>query len=180
MPLSTRSAFTGQAVSPVNCFHKDKFMNSRYRHLANFVFQVGDTNGKDSEHCFHSIPHGQLEHAEQRMGCAFPAQLRDFYQHIGCGFLCQSDVNFVDRIMDPESVADFTLREGRYKLSSYHEFLEEDELVFLELGDDCYLTMASSGDATEIRYYGEVVASDLTEFLGKMEDTANYFVELDG
>ena len=62
----------------------------------------------------------------------FPKLLRDFYLEIGYGFI-GSKVENINRIMDPESVLDFRLKQNDFEfypdIEIYDEFAE-DKLVF--------------------------------------------------
>ncbi|MDQ0882393.1 hypothetical protein QFZ73_003404 [Peribacillus sp. V2I11] len=56
-----------------------------------------------------------LIEAEQRLGFKFPPELREFYLEVGYGFLKGNNENSISRLMDPDIIADITLREGIFE-----------------------------------------------------------------
>ncbi|MDT2046684.1 SMI1/KNR4 family protein, partial [Priestia flexa] len=70
---------------------------------------------KNEKHKFIRLQENELLDAEERLGFELPNELRDFYLEVGYGFIKGRDGNTINRIMDPDTIADITLREGIYE-----------------------------------------------------------------
>ena len=79
---------------------------------------------------FYSLTKDEIKNNESKLGIIFPKLLREFYLEIGYGFI-GSEVGNINRIMDPESVLDFRLRQNDFEIypdiEIYDEF-EEDKM----------------------------------------------------
>lgn len=121
--------------------------------------------------------------AEERLGITFPIELRKFYLEIGYGFIKGSNVNAINRIMDLDTVADITLREGVFEfdpdLDGIYE--EEDKLVFFEVNEGIYLTLnLNTLQQAHVYYFENKIADSLTEFIIKINRDSEYFEDEKG
>ncbi|MBC2582763.1 SMI1/KNR4 family protein [Clostridium sp. DJ247] len=116
------------------------------------------------------------------MGKMFPGELRQFYLQVGYGFLCKQDKNFIDRIMDPSSIADFILGEERYEYDDeYREMIDmEKEMVFFEVSEGSYLSLDLSkkdeNGVCPVLYFQDEVAKSLEDFISKMDEEVDYYI----
>lgn len=81
---------------------------------------------------FYPLTREKIKKSESKLGIMFPKLLIDFYLEIGYGFI-GSKVDNINRIMNPESVLDFRLKQNDFEfypdIEIYDEFAE-DKLVF--------------------------------------------------
>lgn len=62
------------------------------------------------KHRLYPIDEHRIINAQERMLMNFPKDLNDFYKEIGYGFFNRDSDGAINRLMDPESVADIRLR----------------------------------------------------------------------
>lgn len=153
----------------------------RYSFLKEYIFQEGDLNANKYRHSFYPISEREILEAENRIKMKFPAGLKDFYTEIGYGFLCNNDRQGFNRLMDPESVADFRLNEGIYEFNHISELYEsEDHLAFFEVNEGTYLTIdlaqTNYKGTCPIYYFDTKIADSLEEFIKRMDETTDYFM----
>ncbi|MGA8942629.1 MAG: SMI1/KNR4 family protein [Thermoactinomyces sp.] len=135
----------------------------------------------EQKHIFYSLDEREIEEAEKRLNQKFPKELREFYLQIGYGFMCKSGKNmFINRIMDPHSVADLILGENIYEDYYLVDEIAEDPHLFpfFEVGDDSFIFLDLS---KETKYYPVIwelfqVAYSLEQFLRKLDDQENYYL----
>ncbi|MGP1910108.1 SMI1/KNR4 family protein [Metabacillus sp. JX24] len=137
---------------------------------------------KKSDHTFYELQKNDVLKAEERLGIRIPEELKDFYREVGYGFIKKSHRNAINRVMDPDTIADITLREGIYEhdpdLDGIYE--DEDRLVFLEVNEGVYLTLGlDSQEQTPVYYFETLIASSLKEFFMKMDRDPDYYIEMD-
>ena len=118
-------------------------------------------------HVFYRLKDFDIKEAQRKLNYRIPRELEVFYKQIGYGFLCCYDNEFIDRIMDPESVVDLVNRKD--------EYLESYLLPFFEIGDGSYITINIKNN--EIFYFDQVIASSLSDFLDKMDEKADYYID---
>lgn len=130
-------------------------------------------------HQLHSLTKDEIKNSESKLGIIFPKLLREFYLEIGYGFI-GSEVGNINRIMDPESVLDFRLRQNDFEfypdIEIYDEF-EEDKMIFFEANESVLISIGFGSDNSgKIYYYDEEISKNLGEFLEKLlEDDAFYY-----
>lgn len=127
---------------------------------------------------FYHINKETINKIQSELGILFPKELLEFYTHVGYGFIKSEQDNF-NRIMDPQSVRDFRLREDSFAnnpdLDMYDE-CERDSLMFFEICEGTYLSIGFSKKNNGKIYYGKKkIADSLTEFLTKYQEDENYF-----
>lgn len=128
---------------------------------------------------FYSLTKDEIKNSESKLGIIFPKLLRKFYLEIGYGFI-RSEVGNINRIMDPESVLDFRLRQNDFEfypdIEIYDEF-EEDKMIFFEANESALISIGFGSDNSgKIYYYDEEISKNLGEFLEKLlEDDAFYY-----
>ena len=117
---------------------------------------------------FYPVPSGSIEKAEERMGLAFPSELRAFYQQYGYGFLPSGEDN-INRILDPMSAAHLRRREEEFATYPDLDLLapyEKDKLVFFEVNESAlFLIELGDGPRQAVYYYGEQIAPSLEDFI---------------
>lgn len=136
---------------------------------------------KNSHHKFFKLQENELIVAEERLGFAFPNELRNFYLEVGYGFIKGNNVDAINRIMDPDTIADITLREGIYEFDPDLEgiYEEEDKLVFYEVNEGVYLTLdLNTPQQTPVYFFETQIADSLEEFIRKINHDAEYFVDM--
>ena len=131
-------------------------------------------------HQFHPLTKDEIKNSESKLGIIFPKLLRKFYLEIGHGFI-GSEVGNINRIMDPESVLDFRLRQNDFEfypdIEIYDEF-EEDKMIFFEANESALISIGFGSDNSgKIYYYDEEISKNLGEFLEKLleDDTFYYY-----
>ncbi|HDR7785351.1 MULTISPECIES: SMI1/KNR4 family protein [Bacillus] len=136
---------------------------------------------KNSHHKFFKLQENELIVAEKRLGFAFPNELRNFYLEVGYGFIKGNNVDAINRIMDPDTIADITLREGIYEFDPDLEgiYEEEDKLVFYEVNEGVYLTLdLNTPQQTPVYFFETQIADSLEEFIRKINQDTEYFVNM--
>ncbi|HDX9632023.1 TPA: SMI1/KNR4 family protein [Bacillus cereus] len=136
---------------------------------------------KNSHHKFFKLQENELIVAEERLGFAFPNELRSFYLEVGYGFIKGNNVDAINRIMDPDTIADITLREGIYEFDPDLEgiYEEEDKLVFYEINEGVYLTLdLNTPQQTPVYFFETQIADSLEEFIRKINQDTEYFVDM--
>ena len=128
---------------------------------------------------FYSLTKDKIKNSESKLGIIFPKLLRKFYLEIGYGFI-GSEVGNINRIMDPESVLDFRLRQNDFEfypdIEIYDEF-EEDKMIFFEANESVLISIGFGSDNSgKIYYDDEEISKNLGEFLEKLlEDDTFYY-----
>ncbi|MEN1970024.1 SMI1/KNR4 family protein [Lentibacillus sp. N15] len=136
---------------------------------------------KKSPHTFYKLQENELINAEERLGYSFPNELRDFYLEVGYGFIKGNNVDAINRIMDPDTIADITLREGIYEFDPDLEgiYAEEDKLVFYEVNEGVYLTLdLNMLQQTPVYFFETQIADSLEEFIRKIDQDTEYFMDM--
>lgn len=78
--------------------------------------------------------------------------------------------------MSPSDIADYVCGEDIYEYAD-KSIYGKDELVFLHIGNEDFLTIVFKGERKgSILYFGEKIADSLEEFVTKMIDTVNYYI----
>ncbi|MEK4442194.1 MULTISPECIES: SMI1/KNR4 family protein [Niallia] len=136
---------------------------------------------KNDKHKFIRLQENELLDAEERLGFELPNELRDFYLEVGYGFIKGSDGNAINRIMDPDTIADITLREGIYEFDPDLEgiYEDDDKLVFYEVNEGVYLTLdLNTPQQTPVYFFETQIAGSLEEFIRKVDEDAEYFRDM--
>ena len=130
-------------------------------------------------HQFYPLTKDEIKNSESKLEIMFPKLLREFYLEISYGFI-GSEVGNINRIMDPESVLDFRLRQNDFEfypdIEIYDEF-EEDKMIFFEANESALISIGFGSDNSgKIYYYDEEISKNLGEFLEKLlEDDTFYY-----
>lgn len=136
---------------------------------------------KNKNHEFFSIQEEEIEIVEKKPGIAIPKELRDFYLQVGYGFIKGNSSNSINRLLDPDTIADINLRQGIYEndpdLNDIYE--DEDKLIFYEVNEGVYLTLERNKlDNNPVYFFDVKVADSLLEFLKKIDENDQYFTEI--
>ena len=106
-------------------------------------------------HQLHPLTKDEIKNSESKLEIIFPKLLREFYLEIGYGFI-GSEVGNINRIMDPESVLDFRLRQNDFEfypdIEIYDEF-EEDKMIFFEANESVLISIGFGSDNSGKIYY---------------------------
>lgn len=129
-------------------------------------------------HQFYPLTKDEIKNSESKLGIVFPQLLRDFYLEIGYGFI-GSEVGNINRIMDPESVLDFRLRQNDFEfypdIEIYDKF-EEDKIIFFEASESALISIGFGSDNSgKIYYYDVEISKNLTEFLEKLSENDTFY-----
>ena len=127
---------------------------------------------------FYSLKKDAVDKAQEDLGIILPKELKEFYEEIGYGFL-NSEEDYFNRIMDPQSLCEFRFREGQFandsELDVYEDY-EQDCLVFFEICEGSYLSIGfSKNNNGKIFSEDKIIADSLKEFLIKYQDNERYF-----
>ncbi|MBU8730734.1 SMI1/KNR4 family protein [Cytobacillus oceanisediminis] len=136
---------------------------------------------KNGKHKFIKLQESELLNAEERLGFTLPNELRNFYLEVGYGFIKGINGNAINRIMDPDTIADITLREDIYEFDPDLEniYEEEDKLVFFEKNEGVYLTLdLNTSNYTPVYFFGIKIADSLEEFIRKIDEDDEYFMAM--
>ncbi|MBO1581875.1 SMI1/KNR4 family protein [Bacillus sp. XF8] len=131
---------------------------------------------------FYPIYQEEIDEAEDLLQIQLPKELKRFYQEIGCGFLKSNKRTFFNRFMDPISVADFRLRQDIYEYDPNLDGIDDEEsLAFFEVTELSFLTIKFKEENESGQcpiHYGETkIADSLEEFLIKMADEPDYYIQ---
>ncbi|USK79408.1 SMI1/KNR4 family protein [Peribacillus frigoritolerans] len=136
---------------------------------------------KNSNHKFFPLKEKDLIKAEERIGFKFPPELREFYLEVGYGFFKGNNENSISRLMDPDTIADITLREGIYEYDPDLEgiFEEADKLVFYEVNEGVYLTLdLNDTQRNSVHFFDNKIAVSLESFIKKVDEDNEYFFDM--
>lgn len=136
---------------------------------------------KNRNHMFFPLKEKDLINAEERLGFKFPPELREFYLVVGYGFFKGNNENSISRLMDPDTIADITLREGIYEYEPDLEgiYEEADKLVFYEVNEGVYLTLdLNDTQKTSVHYFDNKIADSLENFIKKVDEDNEYFFDI--
>ena len=128
---------------------------------------------------FYPVKLDEIKNSESKLAIQIPELLKEFYLEVGYGFL-KSKVANINRIMDPESILDFRLRQHDFDfypdIEIYNQF-EDDKLVFFEANEVALLSIGFAAENKgKIYYYDKEIAPNLVEFLERlMEDDTFYY-----
>jgi antitoxin YxxD len=154
-----------------------------FDYFKKYIFAEDDGNASKSKHSFYKLDKSDILEAEQRLGYNFPLELRGFYTEIGYGFLCNEKKEMFDRVMDPGSVADFMLCEGMYEGNAEDEYYDKDFLVFFEVSEVSFIAMDLTKEnmtgKCPIYYFDTKIADSLLEFMQKMDEKMDYYLDFE-
>lgn len=83
--------------------------------------------------------------------------------------------------MDPDTIADITLREGIFEFDPDLEgiYEEDDKLVFFEVNEGVYLTLdLNNPNQSPVYFFDIQIASSLEEFVRKIDEDSEYFMDM--
>lgn len=126
-----------------------------------------------NKHKFFLLKEKDLIEAEQRLGFKFPPELREFYLEVGYGFFKGNNENSISRLMDPDTIADITLREGIYEYDPDLEgiYEEADKLVFYEVNEGVYLTLdLNDTQRNSVHFFDNKIADSLESFIKEVDE----------
>lgn len=136
---------------------------------------------KNRNHKFFPLKEKDLINVEERLGFKFPPELREFYLEVGYGFFKGNNENSISRLMDPDTIADITLREGIFECDpDLKEIFEEaDKLVFYEVNEGVYLTLVlNETQRTSVHFFETKIADSLESFIKKIDEDNEYFFDI--
>ncbi|MBC1227194.1 SMI1/KNR4 family protein [Listeria booriae] len=134
----------------------------------------------NSEHKFYNVSSSSVQKAELDLELAFPKELLEFYNEVGCGFIKGSKGN-INRLMDPISVRDFRMKEYDYEFYPDIDLYDdlEDELIFFEVDETVLMSIkVNDKDTSPIFYNDTKIAESLFEFLQLMAEDDNYYLAI--
>ena len=130
---------------------------------------------------FYPVSEEEIQEVEQILNLNIPRELKKLYSQLGYGFLNKTEYN-INRIMDPYSIRDFRLRQNDFEfypdIEIYDQF-EEKKLIFFEANESALISIElSDREESSIYYYNTIIATSLREFLIKIQENDNYYVDL--
>ncbi|MBC2368423.1 hypothetical protein HBP99_07235 [Listeria booriae] len=132
------------------------------------------------EHKFYNVSSSSVQKAELDLELAFPKELLEFYNEVGCGFIKGSKGN-INRLMDPISVRDFRMKEYDYEFYPDIDLYDdlEDELIFFEVDETVLMSIKMNDKDTSPIFYNDTkIAESLFEFLQLMAEDDNYYLAI--
>jgi hypothetical protein len=153
---------------------------SKYEFLKPFIFDIRNRPTHIRPYEIYRLGEQDIVVAEKRLGFVFPQELRKFYLDIGWGFINCDDEGNINRLMNPDSVADFRLRENIHATDPVAEdYTKPNELVFFEVNECNYLVLKLD-EITEdgkcpIYFVDTKIANSLDEFIFRMKEDPAYF-----
>ncbi len=138
-------------------------------------------NQQDNQ--FYPVCEADIEEVEGALGLKFPFELRKFLLEVGYGFIQGSEYN-INRIMGPSSIRDARLKVNDFEFYpdiELYEDLEEGKLLFFEANESALLLIEISEEQNNAIYYDDIkIADSLEEFLEKVMEDDNYYIDLAG
>ena len=130
---------------------------------------------------FYQVSEEEISQLEDELKVRVPKELKELLLEVGYGFINGSEDN-VNRIMDTASVRDFRLRKGDFEfypdIEIYDEY-EDGKLIFFEGSESALLSIELTESSTSsIFYYDVKIADSLVEFLLKIQEDDNFYLEL--
>ena len=121
--------------------------------------------------------------AEDKLKFIFPEELKCFYKELGCGFMPKVEDDFcVNRFLAPDEILDFYEGNDFYatdERQDYYSPFDGRSLIFYEVDSDVFMTIKLTGsDAGSIYYFDTRVASSVLEFIERMLEKHNYYLDL--
>ncbi len=141
-----------------------------YDYLKDYI----EPEGNNYNH-FYPVSQDEIIKAEKRIQIVFPAELINFYNEVGYGFL-SSDKYYINRIMSPTDIADFMCNEEPYDCID-RSIYEENEMAFMHISGEDFLTILLDGvDKGSIMYFGTIIAESFYSFVEKMYNEPNFYM----
>ena len=136
---------------------------------------------RNSKNKFYPVRIEEINKVEKELKLKIPKELKKLLLEIGYGFIDGSEYN-INRIMGPYSIRDFRLRQGDFKFYPDIEIYDEYEVGKLIFFEGCESSLISieltNNDVNEIYYYDVKIANSLAEFLIKIQQDDDYYLEL--
>lgn len=134
------------------------------------------------ENEFYKVSKSDILKAEQRMNIRIPNELRQLYLEVGYGFIKGESPNAINRILDPETLADFRLREDIFESDPDLDEIYDDEnkLVFFEVNEGVYLSLDLILDNNPVFYFHIQIADSLEDFINRFLKNNEYYIDLMG
>lgn len=128
---------------------------------------------------FYPVKVEEIDELEKKLNLTVPRELKDLLLGIGYGFIKGAENN-VNRIMDTYSIRDFRLRQGDFEfypdIEIYDEY-ENGKLIFFEGSESALISIKLTNDtSSKIYYYDVKIADSLEEFLIKIQEEDNYYL----
>jgi len=134
---------------------------------------------RDPEHDLYQVSEADILTAEQRMNISFPRDLTQLYLEVGYGFIKDQSDNGINRILDPETVADIRLREDVFEFEpNLDDLSDEDKLIFFEVNEGIYISLDLKLENNPVYYFDFQIASSLEDFFRKFINDNEYFLDL--
>lgn len=137
-------------------------------------------NHKGSE--FFPVKRSEIEEIEKTLKLTLPVELRNFLLEVGFGFLGKNEDN-INRLMGPYSIRDARLKVNDFEFYpdiEAYEDLEETKIIFFEANESALLLIEMGEGENNPIYYDDIkIANSLEEFLRKMMEDDNYYVDLE-
>ncbi|OTN88647.1 hypothetical protein A5819_001128 [Enterococcus sp. 7E2_DIV0204] len=134
----------------------------------------------NSGNIFYNIKMEDIIEVETALELEIPKELKEFFLSVGYGFIKGSEYN-INRIMDPYSIRDFKSKQNDYEFFPDIEVYDdlENELVFFEANETAMISIKISNNERNEIYYDEFkIADSLEEFLKKISEDDEYYLEL--
>ncbi|MEH7367170.1 SMI1/KNR4 family protein [Priestia megaterium] len=134
----------------------------------------------NEKHKFLPLKGKEIEAAEQRLGAKFPAEFRQFYVEIGCGFANRNETTAFQRIIDPDSAVDLHLRQDFYEHDPDLDMYDEREgFIFFEVVEGLYFEVRwGTTDASPVYFMDTRISDSLQAFFELLDKDAHFYQKL--
>lgn len=115
----------------------------------------------------------------KHIGYEFPAELKNFWTEIGCGYLCSID-RLDNGLEEPKTILDIYFQEGDWTdIGCNCDIIAENELPFFRTNNLSYLTIGLEKGINFGKVYksGEEIASTLTDFIKSLMKNPAYYLD---
>lgn len=155
----------------------------RFDILKNYVFEnTQDDSIWKNRNVLFKLKESDILKYEKKLPVRLPQELIDFYKEIGYGFL-RCDVNdYINRFMTPSDIYKFINGIDQYNNDERRTYYRDPNyLVFYEVSEDACLTLdldkKNEDGECPIYYFDKRIANSINEFITKMEEQADYYIE---
>lgn len=157
----------------------------KFDFLKEFVFPEGKiVNQSESKYCFYPVHKSDILKAEEQLSIKFPTELTEFYLEVGYGYIGQDEPDFMNVILHPLEIAKLASGQGFYKNMDPKDlgfYTSKSVLPFFNLGGEAeYLVLKMDGkDREKVFYFSECIANSFFEFVMRMCEKTDYFIDFD-
>lgn len=155
---------------------------TKFDYLKPYSHQEYSDTYINDKHIFIGVKSEDNSKLEAFLGYQLPKELKDFYIHIGYGFLCNSSkTSLFNRIMSPTCIYNFYNHVDEWEFDERpEEYTDTQMLVFFEVDENTCLTINTNEVLEDGKcpiYLDDTkIADSLEDFILKMEKDSKYYL----